>query len=149
MQPLGEAHADAVAKGFTVDGLAFEGGFGGFDNGAHLLDGGGGGLGDGLGDGRVHFGIARGRGEVGFYDAEFFSLLFDEVVTVAFAELLDGILALLDEGLQELNGFGLVERAQLLGLLVGDGGLDAAEDAEAELVFGAHGVGEIFLDFLG
>src|SRR6266851_4788588 len=80
----GEAGADAVAEGFAVDGFAFEGGFGGFYYGAHLLD-----------------------------------------------------------------GFGFVELAELFGFLVGDGGFDHTEDAETELVFGAHGVGEVFLDFFG
>src|SRR6266403_2215330 len=75
----GETRADAVAECFAVDGLAFEGGLGGFYYGTHLLDGGGGGFGEG--------------------------------VAIAFGELLDGFLALLAEGLQELDGFGFVELA--------------------------------------
>ena len=54
-----------------------------------------------------------------------------------------------DESLQELDGFGFVDRADFFGFFVGDGGLDAAEDGEAEFVFGAHGVDEVFLDFFG
>src|SRR5216684_4269559 len=127
----GETRADAVAQCFAVDGLAFEGGLGGFYYGTHLLDGGGGGFGDGFGDGGVHFGIAGAGGEVGLDDGELFGFLFGEVVAIAFGELLDGFLAL------------------LFGFFIGDGGLDHAEDAEAELVLGAHGVGEVFLDFFG
>src|SRR5260370_38550292 len=107
----GETRADAVAQCFAVDGLAFEGGLGGFYYGTHLLDGGGGGFGDGFGDGGVHFGVAGAGGEVGLDDGELFGFLFGEVVAIAFGEVLDGFLALLDEGLQELNGFGFVELA--------------------------------------
>src|SRR5216683_1869201 len=120
----GEAGADAVAEGFAVDGFAFEGGFGGFYYGAHLLDGGGGGFGDGFRDGRIHFGVAGASGEIGLDDGELFGFFCGEVVAVAFGELIDGF-------------------------LVGDGGFDHTEDAETELVFGAHGVGEVFLDFFG
>src|SRR5229473_2102185 len=42
---------DAITKGFAVDGFAFEGGLGGFDDGAHLLHGSDAGFGDGFGDG--------------------------------------------------------------------------------------------------
>jgi len=145
----GEAGADAVAEGFAVDGFAFEGGFGGFYYGAHLLDGGGGGFGDGFRDGRIHCGVAGASGEIGLDDGELFGFFCGEVVAVAFGELIDGFFALLDEGLQELDGFGFVELAELFGFLVGDGGFDHTEDAETELVFGAHGVGEVFLDFFG
>jgi hypothetical protein len=145
----GELRADAVAKSFSVDGFAFESGFGGFYYGAHLLDGGGAGFGDGFGDGGVHFGVARSGGEIRLDDSQLFGFLFGEIVAVAFGELVDRFLALLDERLQELDGFGFVELAELFGFFVGDGGLDHAEDAEAELVFGAHGVGEVFLDFFG
>src|SRR5260370_8190971 len=53
----GETRADAVAQCFAVDGLAFEGGLGGFYYGTHLLDGGGGGFSNGLGYVRSPFGI--------------------------------------------------------------------------------------------
>src|SRR5258708_8669882 len=58
----GETRADAVAQCFAVDGLAFEGGLGGFYYGTHLLDGGGGGFGAGFGDGGVHVRIAGACG---------------------------------------------------------------------------------------
>jgi len=63
--------------------------------------------------------------------------------------LVDGFFALLDQRLQDLDGFGFVERVDFLGFFVLDGGLDAAEDAEAEFVFGAHRVGQVFLNFFG
>jgi hypothetical protein len=149
VQRSGKARADAVAQGFAVDGFALECGFGSFHYGAHLLNGSGAGFCDGFGDGGVHFGVAGAGGEVGLDDGELFSLFLGKVVAVAFGELIDGFFALLDEGLQELDGFGLVELAKLFCFFVGDGGFDHAEDAKAELVFGAHGVGEIFLDFFG
>jgi len=144
-----ETGTDAVAQRFAVDGFAFEGGFRGFYHGAHLLDRGGRGFGDGFGDGGVHLGIAGAGGKVGFDDGELFGFFLGEIVAIAFGELLDGFLALLDEGLQQLDGFRLVELAELFGFFVGDGGLDHAEDAEAEFVLGAHGVSEVFLDFFG
>ena len=144
----GEARANAVAQGFAIHSLAFESGFGGFDDGAHLLDGGGGGFGDRFGDGAVHLGFAGAGGKVRFDDGELPSFLVSEVLAIALSELVDGFFALLDESLQELDGFWFVDGADFFGFLVLDGGLDAAEDAEAEFVFGAHGVGEIFLDFL-
>jgi hypothetical protein len=51
--------------------------------------------------------------------------------------------------LQDLDGFGFVERADFFRFFVLDGGLDAAKDAEAKLVLGAHGVRQVFLDFFG
>jgi hypothetical protein len=51
--------------------------------------------------------------------------------------------------LQDLDGFGFVKRADFIGFFVLDGGLDASEDAEPELVLRAHGVGQVFLDFFG
>jgi hypothetical protein len=48
-----------------------------------------------------------------------------------------------------LDGFRFVERFDFFGFLVLDGGLDAAQDAQEEFVFGAHGVDEVFLDFFG
>src|SRR4029077_11220766 len=102
----GEPGADAVAESFAVDNLAFEGGFGGFDDSAHLFDGVGAGFRDGLGDGGVHFGVTGAGGEIRLEDGEFLGFLVDEVLTVAFAELVDGLPALLDESLQDLYGLG-------------------------------------------
>lgn len=145
----GEARADAVAEGFAVDKLAFERGLGGFDDGAHLLHGVGAGFGDGFGNGGVHFSVAGAGGEIGFEDGELLGFLVDQILAATFAELVDGFLALLDESLQDLDGFGFVERADFFGFLVLNGGFDAAEDAEAKLVLGAHGVDQVFLDFFG
>ena len=114
-----------------------------------MLDGSGAGLGHGFGDGGVHFGIAGTGRKIRFDDGEFFGFFFDEIVAIAFGELVDGFFALLDESLQQLDGLGLVELAEFFVFFVGDGGLDAANDAEAEFVLGAHCVGEIFLDFFG
>jgi len=51
------------------------------------------------------------RREDTFDDGEFFGFFFDEVVAIAFGELVDGFFALLDQSLQELDGLGLVELA--------------------------------------
>ena len=72
-----------------------------------------------------------------------------EILTVAFSELVDGFLSLLDECLQDLDGFGFVERVNFLGFFVLDGGLDAAQDAEPEFVLCTHGVDQVFLNFFG
>jgi hypothetical protein len=146
---FGEAVADAVAQGFAVDVFAFEDDFRGFDYRAHLFDGVGAGIGDGFGDGGVHLGVAGAGGEISFEDGEFFGFLFGEFGAVAFSELVDGFLALLDEGLKDLDRFVFVESADFFDFFVLDGGLDAAQDAEAEFVLGAHGVDQVFLDFLG
>ena len=124
-------------------------GFGGFDYGAHLFDGFGAGFGDSFGDGGVHFGVAGAGGEIGLEDGEFLGFFIDEILAVALSKLVDGFFALLDERLQDLDGFGLVESPDFFGFLILDGGFEAAEDAEAEFVFGAHGVGQVFLDFFG
>jgi hypothetical protein len=141
--------ADTVAQGSAVNDFAFEMGFGGFDDGTHLLHRVGAGFGDGFGDGGVHFGVAGAGGEIGLEDSKFLGFLVDEVLAIAFAELVDGFFALLDERLQDLDGFGFVERVDFFGFFVLDGGFDAAQDAQEEFVFRAHGVGEVFLDFLG
>jgi hypothetical protein len=124
-------------------------GFGGFDHGAHLFHGVGAGFGQGLRDSGVHFGVARTCGQIGFEDREFLGFLVDEILPVAFSELVDGFFALLDERLQDLNGFGFVECVDFFGFFVLDGGFDAAQDAEAEFVLGTHGVDQVFLDFFG
>jgi len=146
---LGEAVADAVAESFTIDVFAFEDGFGGFDDSAHLFDGGGGGISDGFGDGGVHFCGSGAGWEIGFEDGELFGFFFGEFGAVAFGELVDGFLALLDKRLEDLDGFVFIEGADFFDFLVLDGGFDAADDAEAQLVFGAHGVDQVFLDFFG
>src|SRR5260370_29378791 len=90
----GEAGADAVAEGFAVDGFAFEGGFGGFYYGAHLLDGGGGGFGDGFRDGRIHFGVAGAGREIGLDDGELFGFFCGVGGVGAFVEFVDSFFSL-------------------------------------------------------
>src|SRR6266481_6012150 len=81
------------------------------------------------GGGGIHFGVAGAGGEIGLKDGKFLGFFVDEILAVAFSELIDGFFALLDEGLQDLNGFGFVESADFFGFFVLDGGLDAAEYA--------------------
>ena len=145
----GQFCADAVAKGFAVHDFAFQVGFGGFDDGAHLLHGVGAGFRHGFGDGGVHFGIAGAGGEIGLEDGEFLGFLVDQILAAALAELIDGFFALLDERLQDLNGLRFVERVDFLGFFVLDGGFYASEDAQTEFVFRAHGVDQVLLDFFG
>src|SRR5260370_9238102 len=83
----GETRADAVAQCFAVDGLAFEGGLGGFYYGTHLLDGGGGGFGYGFGGGGVHFGIAGAGGGGRLECCDCFCFLFRHVVASVFGVL--------------------------------------------------------------
>src|SRR5258708_12591793 len=61
--------------------------------------------------------------------------------------MVDRLFALFYEHLQNLNGFGFVEWANLFDFFVLDGRLDSPEDAEAQLLFGAHGVDQILLNF--
>src|SRR5713226_6526284 len=84
-----ETVADSVAQCFSVDSLAFQSRFGGLHNRAHLLDGVRAGFGDGLGDGRVHFGLAGAGRKIRFDDGEFFGFFFGEFRAVAFGELVD------------------------------------------------------------
>ncbi len=125
----GEAGADAVTESFAVDNFTFQVGSGGFYHGTHLFYGVGRGFRHSFGDGGIHFGVAGAGGEIGLEDGEFLGFFVDEILAIAFAELVDGFFALLDEGLQDLDGFGFVERVDFLGFFVLDGGLDAAEDA--------------------
>ena len=106
-------------------------GFRGFDYRAHLFDGVGTRFGHGLGDGDVHFGVTGAGGQIGLENGEFLGFFVDEVLAVSFSELVDGLFALLYKGLQDLDGFGFVERVNFFGFFVLDGGLDAAQDAEA------------------
>jgi len=129
LQDLREFGANAVAKGFAVNDLAFEVSFRSFDYRAHLFDGVGARFGHGFGDGGVHFGVAGAGREIGLEDGELLGFFVDEVLTIAFSKLVDGLFALLDERLQDLDGFGLVERVNFFGFFVLDGGLDAAQDA--------------------
>ena len=73
--------------------------------------------------------VAGAGGEIGFEDGQLFGFFFGQLGAIAFCKLLDGFLALLDEGLQDLNGLGLVEHADFFYLFMLDGGLDAAQDA--------------------
>ncbi len=130
-----ETVADSVAQCFSVDSLAFQSRFGGLHNRAHLLDGVRAGFGDGLGDGRVHFGLAGAGRKIRFDDGEFFGFFFGEFRAVAFGELVDRFLALLYERLQNLNGLSLVENANLFDFFVLDGCLDSPQDAEAQFLF--------------
>src|SRR5258707_14868313 len=100
----GETRADADAQCFAVDGLAFEGGLGGFYYGTHLLDGGGGGFRDGFGDGGVHFGIAGAGGGGGVEDGEVFGFLFWKGGGVGFWVFGDWVLALGGRGFGGLGG---------------------------------------------
>jgi len=75
-----------------------------------------------------------------------FFFFFGEVEAAAFGELFGGFVALFDEGLQDLKGFEVVERAHLFDFLVLQRGFHHTEDAEAEFVFFLHGGGEIGLD---
>ena len=75
--------------------------------------------------------------------------IVDEVLPAALGELVDGFLALLDEGLQQLDRFGLVERALFLNFFQLDSGLHHTQDAESQLFLGTHGSNNVFLDLLG
>src|SRR5260370_13851025 len=142
-----ETVAHAIAEHFAVNGFACQSRLSCRHDGAHLLDRSRGGFGDCFGDGRVHFGFAGAGGQIRFDDGELFRFLGDEFRAVAFGELVDGFLALFYEGLQNLDGFGFVEWANLFHFFVLDGRLDSPQDAEAQFLFGAHGVDQILLNF--
>src|SRR6266851_9205541 len=142
-----EAVAHAIAERLAVNGLAFQGRLGSLHDSAHLLDGVRAGFRDRLGNGRVHFGLAGAGRKIRFDDGELFGFFFGEFGAVALGELFDRFLALLYERLQNLNGLRLVEYANLFDFLVLDGRLDSPQDAEAQFVFGAHGVDQVLLNF--
>src|SRR6266404_2338495 len=143
------AVAHQIAECLSIDGLAFESRLRGFHDRAHLFDGIRARLGNGFGDGGVHLRFARSRRQIGLDDSEFLGFLFGQLRPVAFGKLLDGFLALLHQRLQDLNGFRLVQRANLFDFPVFDGRFDSSQDAEAQFVFRAHGVDQILLNFLG
>src|SRR6266513_6446939 len=144
-----EALAHAIAERLAVNGLAFQGRLGSLHDRAHLLDGARTGFGDRLGNRRVHFGLAGAGREIRFDDGELFGFFFSEFRPVALGELFDRLLALFYERLQDLHGLRLVEYANLFDFLVLDGRLDSPQDAEAQFVFGAHGVDQVLLNFFG
>ena len=144
---FGEAVADFVAEQFAVNGFAFEFGARGFYDGAHLFQGIGAGFGDGVLDGAMHFVVTGSGGQIFFDDGDFFGFFVREILAAALGELLDGFLALFDEGLQNLQGFQIVERAHLVNFFELQGAFDHAQDAEAQLIFFLHGRGEVALNF--
>src|SRR6266436_305907 len=144
-----EAVAHAIAERLAVNGLAFQGRLGSLHDLAHVLDGIRAGFGDRFGNRRVHFGLAGAGREIRFNDGELFGFFFGEFGAVALGKLLDRFLALFYEHLQDLNGLRLVEYANLFDFLVLDGRLDTPQHAEAQFVFGAHGVDQVLLNFLG
>src|SRR6267378_1734454 len=144
-----EAVAHAIAERLAVNGLAFQGRLGSLHDRAHLLDGVRAGFGNRLGNRRVHLGLAGAGREIRFDDGELFGFFFGEFGAVALGELFDRFLALFYERLQDLNGLRLVEYANFFDFLVLDGRLDAPQDAEAQFVFGTHGVDQILLNFFG
>ena len=75
-----------------------------------MLHGVGAGFCDGFGNSGIHLCVAGAGGEIGLEDGEFLGFLVNEILAAAFSELVDGFLALLDESLQDLDGFGFVER---------------------------------------
>jgi len=81
--------------------------------------------------------------------AKLLGFFADEFRAVALGELFNRFLALLYEGLQNLDGLGVVEGAYFFDFLVLDGGLDSAQDAEPQFILGAHSVDQVFLDFFG
>src|SRR5207302_699903 len=85
-------------------------------------------------------GRARGRGQIRFDDGELLGFFAREFGAVAFGELLDRLFALLYKRLENLNGLSVVERAYFFDFFVFDGRFDPPQDAEAQLIFGAHGV---------
>src|SRR6266436_4999884 len=137
-----------IAECLAVDGLAFESRLRGFHDRAHLFDGIRARLGNGFGDGGVHLRFARSRRQIGLDDSEFLGFLFGQLRPVAFGKLLDGFLALLHQRLQDLNGFRLVQRANLFDFPVLDGRFDSPQNAQAQFVFRAHGVDQVLLNFL-
>src|SRR2546430_9690740 len=146
---LHDALPISIAEDLAINGFALQSRFGGLHNRAHLLDGIRIGFGDGLGDSRIHLGLTGAGRKVRLDDGELFGFFAGEFRAVALGELLDRFLALLYERLQNLNGLGLVECADLFDFFVLDGRLDSSEDAEAQFVFGAHGVDQVLLDFFG
>ena len=60
--------------------------------------------------------------------------------------MLDGILALLDQGAQHLLRFFVVERCHLLDFAVLERGLDHAQGREPLLIARLHGCGDVFLN---
>src|SRR5271154_1791458 len=97
-------------------------------------------------DGAVNFFVRGSGGQICFDDLDFFGLFFGEVVASAFGELFDGFVALLDESLENLQRFEIVERAHLFDFFMFEGALHHAQDAQPQLVFLLHGRGQITLD---
>jgi hypothetical protein len=63
-------------------------------------------------------------------------------------ELVDRFLALFDKSLQDLNGLGFVERFYFFHFFEFDRRFYSAQHAQAQFILRAHGVDQIFLNFL-
>ena len=87
-----------------------------------------------------------GLGHVGFDQRDLGGFLVGHLLAPAFGELLDGILALLDQSGQNLLRFLVVERSHLFDLAILERGLDHAESGQAVFVARLHGGDDVFLN---
>ena len=94
----------------------------------------------------MNFVVAGSGRQIFLDDGDFFGFFVREILAAALGELIDGFAALLDQGLQNLQGFQIVERTHFFDFLVLQGAFDHAQDAEAQLVFFLHGGGQVALN---
>src|SRR6266566_4662622 len=110
--------------------------------------------------GRTHFADDRsysrhdlffsgGFGQISFDQLDLGGFLIGHLLATAFGELLDRILALLDQRTQHLLGFFVVKWRHLFDLAVLERGLNHAQGREACLVAGFHRSSDVCLDLFG
>src|SRR5438034_3056263 len=146
-EPLAHGVADLLAVGGLASRL--QRGQRGLDGLAHVLRR----RGPRLRDGRLGRGVdvrlRRFRGQVLLQDLDLRLLLAHQLRAAGLAEVEDGVLALLDQALQDLHGLRVVERRLLLDLPVHEGGLGHPQRRGARRVPGLHGRGQVYADALG
>jgi hypothetical protein len=143
-----QAFAHAVGKRFAVHGFFSEVSASCLDNRPHLLGRVCRGFRDCRFDGLIHFGGAGCGWQVGLDHGDFAGFFFSQLGSATLGKHLSRFFTLLDQSLQNLERFGIVEGANFLDFLVFQRRFHHAEDAQAQLVLGFHGFGKVFLNFI-
>src|SRR5208337_2773540 len=138
-----------LADQFAVHSRAFELRHNVLHHGTHVLHRGCAHLDEGGAHCGDDFIFANGPGHVALNDDDLFGFSPSQLGAVAFFELLDGVLALLDHGGKHLQLFFLLELVALFALFVLQRGFHHAQRGEPKLFPFAHGVNQVFLDSLG
>src|SRR6185503_19226926 len=96
----------------------------------------------------LDLGLTRGFWQVGFDYGNLSRFLVGHLLAATLGELLDGILALLDQRAQDLLRFLVVEICHFLDLPVHERSFDHAQGGETRFVARLHGSDDVFLNLI-